>query len=101
MIFLKNSKRRIAEPKLNKYEYQRFIDSLHKKCYVETESNGGSVIKIIKTKDGLIDKIVIKSDINNKRTVIYPEDVTFWEPYSYIIGMCEYGWEDVAEEDLE
>lgn len=96
---IKNT-RRIATPRLNGFEYQRFIDSVHKKCYIETENDGGSVIKIIK-KHNTINKLIIKSDVTNKRTAIYPEDVAFWEPYSYIVGIDEYGWADEDFEDYE
>lgn len=77
--------------------YRNMLDNIHLKCYVEaaTTHQGGTVDKIIRSRDGLPVCLRVRCGVGGRdRDYISVDRVSMWEPYHYYIPNDEYETSD-------
>ena len=75
--------------------YRNMLDNIHKGCYEEAESTNqaGTVISIIKNKDGIPVSVKVSYKEENEKTYydhISVDRISFYEPYSFSVPDYEY-----------
>ena len=75
--------------------YRNMLDNIHKGCHVEAESTnqGGTVVSIIKNKDGIPVCLKVAYKEENGKTYydhISVDRISFYEPYSFSVPDYEY-----------